>query len=256
MSTIMKQSSRHRGVNIGIWDLQDENQIKDLPICFATLHGFLSASIQKYFVDWNYWILSLFLSWTSFCAQSTDFLFCCSITVDAFLPILQFSQLEVFSNYGSIWPSNFVWTCLLFHIWFEEHAFNQETQKTDVWRSSHDFKSLLTWSWWIFCLTFSLLKIFWQCCPTSKPTIVLKETKQTPSEANRYLTRMKMEILEHLSPIFQYMTSAFVSVSHHTMLVCCHTCLLLLFGWSESLHCCGAEEIEKDASDPVLQVFQ
>jgi len=69
---------------------------------------------------------------------------------------------------------------------------------------------------------------------TSKPTIALKETKQTQAEANKKNpTRIKMEILEHRSPIFQFMASAFVSVSHHSMLVCCHSCMLLLFGWSE-----------------------
>jgi hypothetical protein len=68
-----------------------------------------------------------------------------------------------------------------------------------------------------------------------------------------------MEILEHLSPIFQFMASALVCLLAATpclFVVCCHSCMLLLFGWSESLHCCGAEKIEKDASHPVLQVFQ
>jgi hypothetical protein len=39
---------------IGICDIEDENQIKDLPICFATLRGFLSTSTQKYFCGLNY----------------------------------------------------------------------------------------------------------------------------------------------------------------------------------------------------------
>jgi hypothetical protein len=99
-----------------------------------------------------------------------------------------------------------------------------------------------------------------QVTQSSKRTIVFKETKRTQAEPNKKnATTIKMDILEHLGPIFQFMASAFVSLSHHTMLVCCllpQLCLLLLFGWSESLHCCGAEEIEKDASDPVLQVFQ
>jgi hypothetical protein len=47
-STIMKQSSRHIELNEGICNFQDEYQIKDLPICFATLDSFLSMQI---FVD-------------------------------------------------------------------------------------------------------------------------------------------------------------------------------------------------------------
>jgi hypothetical protein len=87
----------------------------------------------------------------------------------------------------------------------------------------------------------------------------LKETKQTQAEANMKRTKKNRKgdfKTSQSHPPFHGFCIC-LTVSHHTMLVCCHSCLLLLFGWSDSLHCCGAEEIAKDASDPVLQeVFQ